>query len=310
MKKCLEVGMPMVRAIQIRRPGMTTAAIRALLLAAMLPAPCMSAHAINQGSSCMECHRPNHVVIDPDRYERSVHGALDCTTCHSDGVDRFPHRPHPANAPDCKDCHSGASGSIDFGKIEMEFQASIHATANPTFRCTDCHSPHYFIPASRMTDVSEAIAAVNQSCLHCHAPGGAATAATQQAEFEALVDKHSLFPHPELHLQRVTCVACHAAKGHENLHLIVPKSQAVRDCVICHAKNSMLVTKLYTHLAVKERAEHGWANAIFFNNAYLTGANRNHWLDLGSVLLALLTVIGAAAHGIGRSIFAYFRRKK
>jgi hypothetical protein len=287
---------------------MLTTVARALLLFAILTAPCTLAQAANQGSSCMECHRPNHVVIDPDRYERSVHGALDCTTCHSEGVDRFPHTPHPADAPDCKDCHSGTSGSIDFEKIEMEFQASIHIRANPAFRCTNCHSPHYFIPSSRMTDVSEAIAAANQSCLHCHAFG--TEPAAQQTAFEALAAKHSLFPHADLHLQRVTCVACHATNGQENLHLIVPKSQAARDCAVCHAKNSILATKLYTHLAVKERAEHGWANAIFFNNAYLTGANRNHWLDLGSVLLALLTVIGAAAHGIGRLIFDYFRRRK
>lgn len=257
----------------------------------------------------MECHRPNHVAIDPDRYARSVHGTLDCTTCHSEGVDKFPHTAHLQNAPDCRDCHSGTSGSIDFGKIEQEFQASVHVTVvDPAFRCTNCHSPHYFVPASRMTDVSEAITFANQSCLHCHASGD--TLAARQAAFEALAEKHSLFPHADMHLNRVTCVACHAANAKESLHLIAPKSEAVRDCVACHAKNSMLVTKLYMHLALKERAEYGWANAIFLNNAYLTGANRNRWLDLGTLLLALLTAIGASAHGIGRLIFVYLRRKK
>lgn len=287
---------------------MQARAILAFFVCAILPAPRALAQSAGQAPPCMQCHGPNRVVIDPDRYARSVHAALDCTTCHAEGVDKFPHTTHIENIPDCKDCHSGISGSIDFGRIEQEFQASVHVAKDPSFRCTSCHSPHDFVPASRMTNVSEAIAAANRSCLRCHAPGASPTA--RQSAAEALAEKHNLFPHADLHMQRVTCVACHTADGQEKLHLIAPKSQAVRDCVDCHAQNSMLLTKLYTHLALRERAEYGWANAIFFNNAYLTGANRNRWLDSGTLLLALLTAMGAAAHAIGRLISAYFRRRK
>jgi hypothetical protein len=70
-----------------------------------------------------------------------------------------------------------------------------------------------------------------------------------------------------------------------------------------------MVTKLYTHLALKERAENGWVNAMLFNNAYLTGATRNQWLDWGTFAIAGLVLLLLAAHGAGRWLFAHFRSK-
>jgi hypothetical protein len=70
-----------------------------------------------------------------------------------------------------------------------------------------------------------------------------------------------------------------------------------------------MVTKLYTHLALKERAENGWVNAILFNNAYLTGATRNKWLDWGTLGITALVLLLLGAHGTGRWLFAHFRSK-
>lgn len=70
----------------------------------------------------------------------------------------------------------------------------------------------------------------------------------------------------------------------------------------------MLVTKLYSHFASKERAERGWLNAILFNNAYVVGATRNRWLDWGTVALTSLTVLGVAMHATGRWLGARLRR--
>jgi hypothetical protein len=208
---------------------------------------------------------------------------------------------------DCIDCHKGQSfPPIDFSYIAQAVKASVHVKmVDPAFRCENCHSPHYFIPASRMNDVSEAILAANQSCLGCHATGD--TLAAKNLE---LAEKHRWLFHAELHLQRNPCVACHTPPGQRSVHLILPKSEAVRDCTICHAKNSMLAAKLYAHLALKERAQYGFVNAILFNNAYLTGANRNMWLDWGAFGLAGLVLLGVAAHGLGRCAFAGFRRRR
>jgi hypothetical protein len=70
----------------------------------------------------------------------------------------------------------------------------------------------------------------------------------------------------------------------------------------------MLATKLYSHLALKERAEEGWLNAVLFNNAYLIGATRNRWLDWAMWILAGLTIFGVGAHAAGRWVGARMRR--
>jgi Cytochrome c3 len=257
----------------------------------------------------MDCHRPKNTVIDPVQFAHSVHGNLQCEDCHTRGFDRFPHPGSAADMPDCKDCHSGAATPpIDFDKIAAEVAASVHVQAvDPAFRCTNCHSPHSFIPASRMTNAADAIAIANKSCLHCHA--GAETPAAQELAFEQLVQKHKLFPHWELHIERNACIACHTAHGQQTVHQILPKSGALRDCSACHAKNSLLVTKLYSHLAVKERAEHGWMNAVLINDSYMTGATRNRWMDWAAGGLAGIVVLGVAAHGAGRLAFRRFRRR-
>jgi hypothetical protein len=281
----------------------------ALLLASIGSMPHAAAQTSPAEPACMECHKPSETTIDPVAFAKSVHGGLDCSACHTDGVSKFPHASNPAAMPDCSGCHSGSpSPGIDFDKIAAGVKASVHVKlVDPAFRCENCHSPHTFIPASQMTNAAAAILVFNQSCLNCHAAGD--TAAAQKLAFSALAEKHRLFPHWELHIQANACVECHTPRGQQGLHLILPKSQALRNCATCHAKNSLLVTKLYTHLALKERAENGWLNAVLFNNAYLTGATRNRWLDWGTFAMAGLTLLLVGAHGAGRWLFAYFRSR-
>ncbi len=281
-----------------------------LLASAIWSVPASMAQTGAQEPPCMECHQPRDTTIDPMLFARSVHASLDCNSCHTEGFNKFPHTSSRAAMPDCIDCHAGmvVSPTIDFDKISQGVQASVHVKlVDPAFRCTNCHSPHYFIPASRMADASEARFVANKSCLGCHAAGE--TPAATNAALEKLEEKHKLFPHWKLHIQENACIACHTPRGEQTVHLILPKSQALTDCAACHGKNSLLATKLYTHLALKERAEHGWVNAMVFNNAYLTGAIRNTWLDWTTLALAGLVVFGVAAHGIGRLLFARLRRR-
>lgn len=254
-----------------------------------------------QEPACMQCHKPSDIAIDPARFAQSEHGAFDCTFCHTTGFNKFPHTSTRAEMRDCMDCHKERK----LTRIAQAVKASVHVKmAGRAFRCTNCHSPHYFIPASRMKDVSEAILVANQSCLGCHAKGD--TLADKDLD---LARKHAYLFHAELHLQRNECIACHTAPGEQTMHLILPKSEAVKDCATCHAQNSMLATKLYAHLALKERTQQGFVNAILINNAYLVGANRNRWLDWGAFGLAGLLLLGVAAHGLGRWVFARLRRR-
>lgn len=281
-----------------------------LLLAgaiAVLSTTAMAQVGVPDLPTCIGCHGPKDTVIDPARFGASVHGSLDCSICHAEGFAEFPHRGQRAAAPDCSDCHADTSPSFDFAQMAKGVKESVHVKmADPAFRCTNCHSPHYFVPATRMTDAAEAIRIANRSCLRCHAKGE--TERETGLALGRLANKHRWIPNWKLHLKGAPCVACHTPRDQGTVHLILPASQALRDCATCHARNSMLVTKLYSHLASKERAERGWVNAILFNNAYVVGATRNRWLDWGTVALTGLTVLGVAMHATGRWLGARFRR--
>lgn len=256
---------------------------------------------------CLDCHKPSKTTVDPERYLTSVHAQLPCTTCHTGGFEKFPHTAKRADMPDCIDCHTGQTTPVVFDDVAKEVKASVHAKlVDKDFRCTNCHSPHYFIPASRMGSASEVLSANNSSCLSCHAPGE--TPSAREVEFKKLVGKHQTLVHAELHLRATACVGCHTPAGTKSVHLILPKEQALRDCNACHSKDSLLIKKLYTQQALKERAERGWINEILFNNAYLTGGTRNKWLDWATVLLAGFLLFFIAAHAAGRLLFARLRR--
>jgi hypothetical protein len=233
--------------------------------------------------------------------------------CHMEGFSEFPHRGTRTGAPDCANCHGGTS-PYDFDGILKGVKESVHAKAvDPAFRCTNCHSPHYFVPATRLTDAAAAVRAANQSCLSCHAKGDAER--QRRVALARLAERHRWVPHWELHLRSAPCIACHtdlrgrpsAASLLGPIHKVLVASAALRDCTACHGRDSMLVTKLYTHLATKERAERGWLNAILFNTAYVTGATRNRWLDWGTLGLTSLTILGVGAHAAGRWLGARLR---
>jgi len=283
-----------------------------------LSAPATAETGANGETACIRCHKPSDTTIDPARYARSVHGEQDCAVCHMDGFSEFPHKGSRAQAPDCTTCHGGAS-PFDFDGIAQAVKESVHAQrVDAAFRCTNCHSPHYFVPATRMTDLALGIASANQGCLGCHASGASPSGA--RSALESLAKRHAaLLPHSRLHLQANPCIACHADlhereitvahPGPGRIHRVLPAVAALKDCAACHGRNSVLATKLYAHLAVKERAEHGWLNAVLFNTAYVTGATRNRWLDWGTFGLTAVTILGIGVHGAGRWLGARLRRR-
>jgi len=271
--------------------------------------PAVGQTSVAADTPCMSCHTPNKVAIDPAKFAASVHGALDCSTCHTDGMSKFPHASSRPAMPDCVECHNGtATPPIDFDKIALEVKASVHVKlVDAAFRCTNCHSPHYFLPAGRLKNAAEATLVFNAGCLGCHA--AADTPVLIQSALQKLVAKHRLFPHADLHLQHNACIECHSPRGQPTWHQILPKSEALKDCTACHGKASLIASKLYFSLALPAHADNGWVNAVLFNNVYLTGATRNRWLDWGTLALTGITFLGVAAHGLGRYLLARWRRK-
>lgn len=105
-----------------------------------------------QNDDCLDCHSDNELVkeskrgdislfIDGTKFEKSVHGDLDCTDCHEDfNADEFPHKAgkNIANV-DCGNCHD---------EIASSFKTNIHnriksGKSRTTPTCIDCHGNHY-----------------------------------------------------------------------------------------------------------------------------------------------------------------------
>jgi formate dehydrogenase gamma subunit len=124
-------------------------------------------------SDCLACHSDSKLAkevdgklvslhVDEKTFNDSVHGSLDCASCHSD-IKNFPHDPAPAKV-DCSSCHAEA---------QEAYARSLHAKAaqngNPkAASCLDCHgSAHKIVPSSESASMVNH-ANVASTCGACH----------------------------------------------------------------------------------------------------------------------------------------------
>jgi hypothetical protein len=120
-----------------------------------------------------------------------------------------------------------------------------------------------------------------------------------------MVNQHEWLPNNRLHFQHVRCIECHTRVNDTLMvaHLVLPKEQAVKLCVECHSRNSILMASLYKHAKQETRENQGFLNAAILNEGYVIGANRNYFLNYGSLVIFALVVLGIGAHAILRTVF-------
>jgi hypothetical protein len=85
-------------------------------------------------------------------------------------------------------------------------------------------------------------------------------------------------------------------------HKILPKEKAVKKCVECHSKNSLLLASLYKYQAKEKREKQGFLNGAILTETYVIGANRNYFLNMASLGIFGLVVIGIFIHAVMRKI--------
>jgi hypothetical protein len=100
-------------------------------------------------------------------------------------------------------------------------------------------------------------------------------------------------------MQQVRCLDCHSSyEPPVRSHAILPKEQAVRDCVACHAKDTVLRQKLYRYQRVQETASRGFLNAALVNESYVIGATRNRVVDTAGASVLGLTAFAVTGFGV------------
>ncbi|MCL5027948.1 MAG: cytochrome c3 family protein [Bacteroidetes bacterium] len=275
-----------------------------------------SAEEFNQ--QCFRCHSMatlgykdessgiiKSLAVLPHDFYNSNHKELECIDCHSRDFTTFP---HPAKLKTenlyCLYCHKDEPKfqKYHFQSIESEFKQSVHyKKMGDKFTCFDCHDPHSFKINARVNrDVKETVLYDNHICLKCHDNTSTIKDLSGQL-LPTLNVSHSWLPHIDLHWKSVRCIDCHTSPNAPGVsHLILPKDQAVKNCVECHSKNSILLQSLYKFQTKQERDREGFINAVILNNSYVIGATRNYYLNLLSFIIFGIVLVALSVHGILR----------
>ncbi|MCX6238963.1 MAG: cytochrome c3 family protein [Bacteroidia bacterium] len=248
-------------------------------------------------------------ILDKNHFAAGVHAKFKCTDCHSSAYSTYPHNAELKLEPlsTCLDCHGGDEkyAAYQFEKIEKEFQKSVHfQKSGESFTCSKCHNQHYYQAKSRTSSVvGEIIGFSNEMCMTCH---------SNNSKFQLLSDTlkpalsqiHGWLPNQELHFKNVRCIECHTqvVDSLSVSHNILPKEKALKNCVECHSKNSMLVASLYKYKNLQSRSEGGKLNTIIANKSYVIGAYQNFWLNNFSIFIFIMALAGICIHVILRII--------
>lgn len=264
----------------------------------------------NSWTGMVERKRMNpYLRIDSTGFITGVHGSFACDDCHSPDYTTYPH-----NAElklefkyTCQDCHAGdpAYAHLNFDGIEIEAMNSVHAERmGDAFKCEMCHSPHTnkLVATSHEYTISEIVAANNGVCLSCHLDESRFHLYGER-ERPIIEQTHDWLPNQELHFKNVRCIECHTPVNDTLMvaHEILAKEHAVRNCAECHSANSMLQDKLYKYMAMSSVEQEG-IKGSFRNEAYLIGAHRNRLLNLLSIVIFGMGLLGIFAHALARII--------
>jgi len=262
------------------------------------------------GNTVTEKMCPDKILLR-DQYYSMVHKSFACTDCHSDQFSEFPHplELRTEEVYTCLDCHGYDDNyaQYHFEEIDEEVASSVHSNMNmEEFTCWKCHDPHSYRTFIRSNEgtLAEAIEYNNDICLSCHSDYSKYMLLTDDPQPDMLAS-HEWLPNQEEHFKSVRCIECHTQINDSVLvaHLVMPKTDAVKNCTNCHSQNSILMASLYKYRARESRTRLGFINGVILNDAYVIGATRNQYMGWAGVALFLLTLAGLAAHLIGRIIF-------
>lgn len=235
-------------------------------------------------------------MIDTLDFAKSNHHKFQCVSCHSDDFKTFPHseKSRFEEIGSCIECHSVDSVAVayKFDLIDVDYQQSVHAQKHAkNFSCWMCHDAHSYKVKATTVEYDNSI------CLSCHANNKKYNLIMDKHN-PNIIEKHEWLPNQQVHFQNVRCIECHARVNDSILiaHNIQPKSKAVKRCVECHSTNSLLMQTLYKYQSKEQISRKGFLNAVILNKSYVIGATRNYFLNIASVIILIIILLGISIH--------------
>ena len=168
------------------------------------------------------------LTIDAASVKSSVHGAQNCTACHT-GITRFPHPEKTAqnyrefqllNSKQCETCHEVQTKQ----ELDSNHARAIAAGNTNAAVCIDCHGSHAIHKPNTPRQ------SISTNCGKCHGP--------IYAQYMGSVHGRSLLEdgNPDVPV----CTDCHEAHRQED-----PRTQAFRlkspkTCATCHANKKLM----------------------------------------------------------------------
>jgi hypothetical protein len=280
---------------------------------------------LEENAQCLQCHKKSHYFyyneeigdsikefmcpnrrIDSSKFYNSVHGSFSCFDCHSPDYTEFPHPGHLRLEPQwsCLDCHGYDEeyAHFHFEEIQEEYDKSVHAQEVEEFSCWSCHDPHsYQLTAREAEDIREVVAYDNSICLDCHGDVDQFQLLTDREGIN-IIEQHDWLPRQELHFKSVRCIECHT-EVHDTIlvaHNVKPATEAVERCVDCHSQNSILLGSLYKYQVAERRSKYGFLNGPLIEDYYVIGATRNYYLNVASIVIFVLVLLGIVVHAVLR----------
>lgn len=156
-------------------------------------------YAVAKVEACRQCHEDKAKLFEGSIHASTLRqgnlGAPVCTDCHGSHAVRAMAAQEPMNGISCRKCHDD---------IFDAYAGSMHGLARgrpgPVKApiCVDCHRAHDVSPAATGTRLRDA-------CLGCHAG--------------ALAAHEKWLPNTKMHLEVVSCPACHAPSSQKRVDL-------------------------------------------------------------------------------------------
>ncbi|HIJ85794.1 MAG TPA: hypothetical protein HPQ00_16530, partial [Magnetococcales bacterium] len=230
----------------------------------------------DENAKCLRCHGMSTLSyidpmsgkhldfsVDAEKFSLSDHGRQTCMTCHKGNFAGLPHQPEGVtDHHSCGDCHTGDKliQRMRLVGITAQFKKSVHVQEKVAgFDCFSCHNPHESRLEDQRAPEADVVQRDNGVCLRCH----------QQTMTE--VEKHRIIPKASLHLGAVRCLDCHTPRPGSVIHAIEPAERAERNCVACHSRDSILLTKLYKYRLHESEHRAGFINGVVLSDYYVIG---------------------------------------